>query len=523
MKVIDNFDTGLALGPNRPVLVDPGTGEVRTYNEVARFTHRFAHAVRSRGLGKDSKIAVLSRNDVLMYEVILGTMRSDAIWTPISARASYPETVDLLTRFDCDVLFYEEGTEALLGLIAASSRRGMDTVPLNREAVERWVGDQPDTDFRSDATGETIYAIQATGGTTGVPKGVLFSNDNAEYIVRSFETMCPFTATERTPHPVFLASAPLTHAAGQVMQLALRQGGTGVVVGAARPAELLELIERFSVTHLFLPPTVIYGMLEQPTLTAHDYSSLQYLLYGAAPMSPNKLAQAVDAFGPVLAQLYGQTETGVPNVFMRPEEHFVDGDPANGIAPASRLTAAGRPVPGTSLVILDEDGNPRPVGATGEIAIDCKGVTPGYYDDPEATAAVKAGRYHRTGDIAFIDEDGFVHIVDRKRDIIITGGFNVYSAEVERRILSFPGVQECSVFGVPDEKWGEAVTAALELSPGATVDIEELRAYCRAELGPVKTPKHFEIRDRLPRSAVGKVLKRELRAEHWKGNKRMVS
>ncbi|MBP1325828.1 acyl-CoA synthetase (AMP-forming)/AMP-acid ligase II [Leucobacter exalbidus] len=520
MRTIDNFDAGFATAPNRTFLLDAESGETLTYDEVSKFTHRFAHAIRTHGLGKESKIAVLSHNSTLMYQCVLGVLRSDAIWLPVNARSGVDEMVDVLTRFECDLLFYEGSASAVAESFASLPGNEANIVLLTKQTVTDWMGTQPDSAFQPAPDNlDTVYAIQATGGTTGVPKAVQFSNRNARSIVSSFMTVAPFHASAGAPHPVYLATAPLSHAAGQFMQLIMRQAGTAVIPHGATPADLLKLIEEYRVTHTFLPPTVIYGMLDEPELNAHDYGSLQYLVYGASPMSPVRLARAIKAFGPVLAQLYGQTETGVPNTWLSPQDHFINGD----IAPPDRLSSAGRIVPGTQLVILDESGNSVPTGSTGEIAVRGEGVTPGYYKDEEATAAARHGQYFLTGDIAYIDESGFVHIVDRKKDVIITGGFNVYSAEVERRILAFPGIAECAVLGIPDPKWGESVTALIEPIPGNNIVIDELRAFCREALGPVKTPKTFIVRDSLPRSAVGKILKRELRQEFWSANERMVS
>jgi len=527
MRVIDNLDAGFAVAPDRAVLVDAQTGEARTYAETVSFTHRFAHAVRAKGLTSDSKIAVLAHNGVLMYETVLGILRSDAIWLPISSRAGQGELVDILAKCECDVIFYEEEAATVIHALTARLKR-VEAVPLTRDAIDAWVGDLPTEAFlpapdleAQDEDG--IYAIQATGGTTGDPKAVLFSHRNARYIVTTLDAVCPFVLTRRNPYPVYLATAPFTHAGGQVMQLIMRSGGTAVTVHSARPTDLLAMIEKFRVTHTFLPPTVVYGMLDAPTLQDHDYSSLQYLIYGASPMSAEKLVQAVEAFGPVLAQCYGQTETGMPNLWLAPQQHFAGENLINGVAPLDRLTAAGRITPGTDLVILDDEKRAVAPGVRGEIAVRGDGVTPGYFKDAEATAEARYGDYHLTGDVAFTDDEGYVHIVDRKKDMIITGGFNVYSAEVERRILAFPGVSECAVFGVPDEKWGEAVTAVVEPTPGVSINLDELQRFCRAELGAVKTPKTIILREELPRSTVGKVLKRELRREYWGNQQRMVS
>jgi len=524
MRVIDNFERGLdTAGPDAPFLIDAASGQVWSYGTVDAFTHRFAHAAESHGLGDGARIGLISRNSVLMYEVMLGIYRSNAVLVPINSRSGSEEALELVRRFEVEVLFYEpEEQHEVAGLVAAAEDLNVELVPLTREAVDAWIGQQPDSGFVNAGDADTWVELRTTGGTTGLPKGIPFTNRTGDYIASQLGALAPFAPSSRSPRPMYLATAPLTHAAGHAAFYALRDGATMVIVGAARPAEILELIDRYQVTLMWLPPTVVYGLVDEPTLGDYDYSSLQHIIYGASPMSPGKLARAIAAFGPVLCQIYGQNETGFPNLFMSAADHLQDGDLDKGVASEFRLSAAGRRTPGTDLVILDEAHQPVALGETGEIAVDCAGVMPGYYGDDAATAASRHGRYQLTGDMGFEDADGFVHIVDRKKDMIVTGGFNVYSAEVERRILAFPGVTECAVFGVPDDKWGEAVTAVIEPAPGVEVDLDALREFCRHGLGGVKSPKQFHVRAELPRSGADKVLKRELRAEFWQHHERQV-
>lgn len=523
MLAIENLDRGFSINPDSLVLFDHDSGTGRTYREAVDFSHRFANAVRDRGLNSEAKLVVIGANSSVMFEVVLGAVRSDAIYFPINYRSSKEEIDALIDLVGGDFIFYDPEIANLLASRIENPATSGKLIPLRRDEVEAWIGDASDEPFVPDPDAGEVYAIRTTGGTSGLPKAVQLTHQNAEYIVKTFDEVSPFAATEETPRPVFLASAPVTHAAGEGMQLTLHLGGTGIMLRGAKPAELIRLIEQYKVTHLFLPPTVIYGMLEQPDVRDFDYSTLQYLYYGAAPMSPEKLAMAIDIFGPCLAQIYGQTETGVPNVFMAPRDHFVDNDFDKGLISQKLLSSAGKPTHPGEFAIFDEDGNVVGPNVRGEIGINGIAVTPGYYRDEEQTRLTKRDGYHMTGDIAYQDEEGYVFIVDRLRDMIITGGFNVYSAEVERVVLSFPFVQECSVFGIPDEKWGEAVTVAIEIAPGKNVDEGELRAFCREQLGPVKTPKHFYFYDELPRTPTGKVLKRELRAEFWAGQERLVS
>jgi acyl-CoA synthetase (AMP-forming)/AMP-acid ligase II len=522
---IGNLDLGHALvGSDAVLYIDPVNGGTATYGEAVAFSHCFAHAVAARGHGSETHLATIAPNGILMHEVYLGISRSDAKWVPLYTHAGVSETLDLVTRLRVDVLFHDPELGETAALLAAEAPH-VELVPLTAAAVADWVGEQPDTPFRPTIGDDSVKEIGSTGGTTGLPKGVPQTSIAVNFIADCLTEIFPVRADEESPQPVYLANAPLSHAAGRMFLYAVRHGAQVIVVPRATPADVVDYFERFRVTLAFLPPTVVYGMLDVPGVESHDYSALQYVVYGASPMSPGKLARALEVFGPVFAQIYGQHETGW-DLFMTPKEHLLDGDPAKGPASDFRLSAAGRVPPGVDLILVDDDRSIVSKGDVGEIAISCAGNTPGYFDDPETTALARMRldetEYHLTGDVAFEDDEGFFHIVDRKKDMVITGGYNVYSAEVEKRILAYPGIAECAVFGIPDEKWGEAVTAAIELSPGAEVDAEALKAFVREALGPVKTPKQVIVHDQLPRTATGKLLKRELRQEYWRDRERLI-
>jgi acyl-CoA synthetase (AMP-forming)/AMP-acid ligase II len=278
-------------------------------------------------------------------------------------------------------------------------------------------------------------------------------------------------------------------------------------------------IERHGVTRLFLPPTAIYALLDVPGVESVDFSSLRHFIYAAAPMSADRLVQALETFGPVMAQTYGQAEAPMICTCFTPAEHVeAMADPAL----RRRLASCGRPSLVATVAIMDDDGRLVGPGERGEIVVRGDIVSSGYYNNPQATEATKRpGGWHGTGDVGYRDGDGFVYIVDRKRDIIITGGFNVYPNDVERVLWSLEPVADCAVIGVPDPKWGEAVTAVIELKQGSSLSQEEVIAVCKEQLGGVKAPKAVLFRD-LPRSPNGKVLKRELRDEFWRGRERSV-
>jgi acyl-CoA synthetase (AMP-forming)/AMP-acid ligase II len=295
-------------------------------------------------------------------------------------------------------------------------------------------------------------------------------------------------------------------------------GATQIILPGFDAAKVVNAIETEGVTHMFLPPTAIYMLLAHPAIKQHDFSSLEHFIYAAAPMSVDKLKECLEVFGPVMTQTFGQAEAPMLCTFLSPQEHMVIGDPDK----EKRLASCGRPTLLTPVEIMDDDGNLMPAGERGEIVVRGNLVMPGYYKNPEATAEVSTFGWHHTGDIGFKDEDGYVYIVDRKKDMIISGGFNVYPSEIEQIIWGHPAVQDCAVIGVPDEKWGEAVKAVIELKQGSSTNSDEIIALCKAKLGSVKAPKSVDFWDSLPRSAVGKVRKKDIRETFWKGRTRAI-
>src|SRR5690349_661241 len=347
-----------------------------------------------------------------------------------------------------------------------------------------------------------MVMLAGTGGTTGRPKGVMLTGRNIETMSALTLLSYPFR-----PRPRYLALAPLTHAAGVLCFPVLTLGGEIVIMPKPDLTEFLALAERHRITHTFLPPTLIYMLLDHHDLPSTDLTSLQCLWYGAAPMSANRLEEALTKIGPVMGQLFGQSEAPMMISTLAPAEHFRD----DGSLAAERLSSAGRPTPLTTVAIMDDEGHLLGSGERGEIVVRGSLVMAGYYKNPEATADAARHGWHHTGDIGYLDEDGYLFIVDRAKDMIITGGFNVYSAEVEQVLLAHPAVQDCAVVGLPDEKWGERVTAVVQPRPGQAVTPDEIRAFVKERIGSVKAPKQVEIWPDLPRSKVGKILKTEVK------------
>ena len=295
----------------------------------------------------------------------------------------------------------------------------------------------------------------------------------------------------------------------------LAMGGTAVLMTSADQELLLETVEKHRVSFMFLPPTLVYMLMNHPRCAATDFSSLRYLLVGAAPFAIEKIAQAHKAFGPVICQAFGQTESGFPLTFMSPAE-ITEALASN--EHYHRLGSIGRQVTTVgALDILNDEGESLPPGEVGEIVMRGPSAMLRYLNDPDATAEVQQFGWHHTGDLGYMDKDGYFYVSDRKRDLIISGGFNVFPLEIEQVLAGHPAVQDSAVIGVPHEKWGEAVKAVVELAPGAEADEQELIALCKVELGSMKAPKSIDFVAELPRSAVGKVLKRDLRRQYWQG------
>jgi acyl-CoA synthetase (AMP-forming)/AMP-acid ligase II len=319
--------------------------------------------------------------------------------------------------------------------------------------------------------------------------------------------------------PRYVCATPMTHAAGGVAFPVLAEGGIVIVHPGFNPGDVLESIEHNRATRIFLPPTALYALLAHADARSRDLSSLRTFVLAASPVSPDRLVEAVDVFGPVMAEVFGQSEAPFICTVLSRE------DIASAAADKSlrrRLLSAGKPSLVATVGIMDDDGNLLPAEAEGEIVVRGGLVYGGYWDNIEASAeTVRPGGWHGTGDIGMRDQDGYIYVIDRKKDMIISGGFNVFPSQVENVIHTFDGVLDCAVIGLPDDKWGEVVVAVIEPKVGATIDESAILAACKEQLGSVKAPKRIIVRT-LPRSAVGKVLKRSLRDEYWDSAPRQV-
>ena len=518
MAIIDFYDRGWGINPTGVAYIQDD--RFYTFEEVGELSCRIANRLLALGLPKETKGAIWAGNDVTAWACTLGLWRANMTWIPVNARNSVADNHFILDAFDCEVMFYHSSFEAVIAelrptLPKINQRVCVDPDGAAAPSLQTWLAGVPGTRPEVPIDMDDVVMLSPTGGTTGAPKGVMNTHRSCQTFVAHFMLACPYGAHER---PINLAAAPMTHTAGLLAIPCTAQGGTVVVVTKPDPALIFGAIAKHAVTEFFLPPTVIYKLLEIPGIEKIDMSSVKYLMYGAAPMSVDKLKKAINLWGPIMAGGYGQTEAPASISNLPPDHHFVNGK----LAPDERLSSVGRPNPLIRVEVMNDANAILPRGETGEICVRGDLVMKGYYKQPDKTAETVINGWLHTGDIGHLDAEGYLHITDRKKDMIISGGFNVYPSEVEQVIWSHPAVQDCAVIGVPDEKWGEAVKAVVELNPGQSVSADELIALCKQQLGSVMAPKTVDFITSLPRSTVGKVLKKDLREQYWQNSGRKV-
>jgi fatty-acyl-CoA synthase len=514
MRAIDYFDKGAEAHLDKDAIVDGSTRY--SYRETGAITHKIAQAMWAAGLRGEQCAAIYSHNDARVLFCMLGIMRAGAVWVPINYRNAIDANVEYLNYSKTAWLFYHSNFRDSAEEIRARVPSLRHLICIDREddgnpSLETFMqlGTEADELDWADSYGnlDRLVGLVPTGGTTGPAKGVRVTS------------LAWGTMTEMASHywrsddndPVCLNVAPLSHAAGVVAFTMFTLGATNLILPKFDALEVLRSIERLRCTHLFLPPTAFYALLAHPELGKFDYSSLRVFLLAGSPVSPDKLKQGVEVFGPCMCQSYGQTEAPMLLTFLDAKTLAAA---AAGDHP-ERLRSCGKATSAVRLGVMDDRGQILPANERGEIVARGTLVTAGYYNMPEATAEIRTYGWHHTGDVGYIDEDGYVYIVDRKKDMIITGGFNVYCAEVEAGIMALPQVYECAVIGIPDDKWGEAVKAIVVLKGGESLTEGAVLAHCKANLGGVKSPKSIEFRLEIPKTPAGKTDRKSLRAPYW--------
>lgn len=510
MRLADYFDGAAAQQPENLAFVDGATRI--SFAEAQKTVHAMATALtRAKQAGSGSHVAIYSPNDHRVTLLHLGINLADMAWLSVHIQNTVDTNAEILDYFDANIVFFHSHFESSVPILKAKLSKAKLYICIDRASehgqfMEDWLADCW-TPFRNNQEDPaTTSFLQPTGGTTGPSKGAVHTHRTLEMM--SLALAAGFDITSESRH---LVIAPLTHAAGLLALGFAIKGCPNIILPGFDAEAVLSLIEKEKVTHLFLPPTAVYALLTHPKTNQTDFSSLKCFIVGAAPIAPEKFKEAVRVFGPVMFEGFGQTETLIPILVKRPLDYVK----SDGSFDEEAVRAAGKAVGVVRVGIMDPDGNLLPAGERGEIVVRSSMVMQGYYKKPEETAAISTFGWHHTSDVGIIDSRGFVTIVDRMKDMIVSGGFNIYPVEIEKVIQGHPAVLDCIVVGVPDEKWGEAVKAVVQLKPGQTVDKDELIALCKDQLGSAKAPKSVEFWAELPRSAVGKLLKKDVRAKFW--------
>jgi len=521
INYIDLLDRSARLAGDRAALIDDA-GSL-THSELAAQTNQLANTLIGKAFNPETPFAVLSPNTNLAMVSIIGGIKAGGAWSNLNLRSGAAVNADLLDRGHCQVLFFHS---SIIDQIHEIDRVVnsleyiicLDTEIQGYPSFAQFIAGAETTSVNIHLLSTQVGFQGSTGGTTGAPKITQAGQAFVTCCALGFMTMLTEFDIDRPP--INLAVAPITHAGGFVALSSLAFGGTVMMMATTDPEAILLNIQQHQISLIFLPPTLTYVLMNHPQCSKTDFSSLRYLVSAAAPFAVEKIARAHEVFGPVICQAYGQTESGFPLTFMSPSAMT---SALQDEVLSARLHSVGRPtIVAGEMEVVDEDGQLLGPDEMGEIAIHGPMVMHRYLNDPEATAAIQTNGWQHTGDLGYRDKDGFIYINDRKRDLIISGGFNVFPLDVEQALLKHPAVQDCAVIGVPDDKWGEAVKAVVELAPGQSVSDSELIAICKENLGSVMAPKSIDFIAELPRSPVGKVLKRELRKSYWRDVKQAI-
>jgi len=505
---------------NKPVLFLGDT--TLTGGELAERISQYIQAFEALGAGTGSISGLLSLNRPEVLMIIGASQTQGYRRTALHPLGSLDDHAFVLSDAEVTSLIIDPNpmfVERAVGLLekvpslkqiltigpVPEALAGHPAVDLTAEAAKY----SPKPLVAADLPPDHIGGMTYTGGTTGKPKGVM-----GTYRSGATMTMIQMAEWEWPEDTRFLICTPLSHAGAAFFIPTLLTGGAIVVLPHFEAGLVLETIEKYKITATMIVPTMLYVLLDSPKLDQTDVSSLQTVYYGAAACSPTRLQEAIRRLGPIFFQYYGQAECPMAITSLKKEDHDVDD--------LDRLATCGRPTPWVKVRLLDDDLNEVPRGEPGEICVQGPLVMAGYWKKPAETEEALKGGWLHTGDIAREDEHGFYTIVDRKKDMIVSGGFNVFPREIEDVLAVHPAVSQCAVIGVPDEKWGEAVKAIVVLRPGASVEPDELAALVKEHKGAHHTPKSIEFADAIPLSPLGKPDKKALRAQYWGSAERQV-
>ena len=502
------------VDPGRPAIINLD-GSSLSYAQFADGTRRVAGGIAKLAPETGATVGILALNAAPYFEVFLGTMWSARVAVPLNLRWSVKELIYAIEDANVEVLFVDDHFAPMVAQIQAGTNKLRHVVHFGKQPTPQ--GMIPYADLRAAeplpevACGtDTLATVVYTGGTTGFPKGVMHTHGSM--LATAANIVCMGTP-ERDSR--YLVAVPMFHLGGYGLAFGhLLQGGTIVPVPMFRPDLVAAAVTKLGVNYIGLVPTMLGMLMDAPEFNAADFAGVKGFAYGASPMPTATLERVMKHFPQAtLTQLYGMTEVGAATLLL---DRWHRG-------PNARLTAAGQTGPFYSVRIVDADDKDVPAGQMGEVVFYGSGVMKGYLNKPKETEEALRGGGMHSGDGGMMDADGVITLLDRIKDMIVTGGENVYSVEVENAVAKHSSVAQCAVIGIPDDKFGEAVHAVVVLKPGTALTIDELRTFCAGQIASYKCPRSLEVREAMPLSAMAKILKADLRAPHWAERARKVN
>jgi long-chain acyl-CoA synthetase len=487
-----------------------------TFGQVNQRINSLLNALSDLGVHKGDRVGILAYNCPQCFEVF-GLAKAGVVCVPLNYRSVGRELAYLINNSQVNTLILASDFVDVVNSIRPQLAGVSSFICLDAQAegmldYEQLIDSHPPDEPGDEVGPSDPAALYYTSGTTGYPKGAIHTHRSllAEIAVHhdSFST-----------DDVVLCVMPFFHVGGSAAHLfpAFTYGATCVIQRMFDETQVLDAVERHKITYVGLVPAMIIRLLEHPELDKRDLSSLRTIMYVGAPMPLDALRRGLERFGPVFSQLFGQTET-LNVAVLRKEDHKLEGSAKE----VRRLNSAGKPLGQGEMRIVDGQGHDVPLGEAGEILACSDRMMAGYWRMPEETARTITDGWLHTGDVGMMDEDGYIYLVDRKKDMIISGGENIYSREVEEVLYTHPSILEAAVVGVPDEKWGESVKAVVVLKQGAGASEEEIIDFCKERLASYKKPRSVEFRDNLPKTGSGKIKKGEIREEYWKDQERKI-
>jgi long-chain acyl-CoA synthetase len=493
-----------------------------SFGELGAQARRFGNALRGTGVAADARVVMIAPNSCDWVVADQGLALGGYTRVGVLPRLHASEVGQIAADIEPAAVLIDaewlaaNGTEWIPPQVSEIVILGDNAeVAENHIRFEDFIASGSEDEL-PDPDPDSIVWVMYTSGSTGLPKGVLASQRSIGAMLRNGRAEVEFRGDD-----VALHTAPVSHFTGSIHIAVGSVGGLNVLKPGFEAGEVIEIAAAGEVTVLPLVPTMITMVIEElgrRGAAAGGIGAVRMIPYAGSAIQPDRAAKARELFGDVMTQFYGASEAPLPITVLQPADH-VDVAKEGGLP---RLASAGRRARHVGLEIVGEDGKALPAGETGEIKVSGEQVAPGYWRQPEASAEVFEDGWVRTGDVGMIDEDGFLFILDRRKDMIITGGFNVYPREVENAISTLDGVREVAVVGAPDERWGELITAVIATEPGAEVSAENVIEHCRASIGGFKVPKRVEFVDELPKSGVGKIQKVKIKEELWADQARRV-